>query len=228
MYEFLKALFGTNEDGTPKALTFDELSAAIAGNKDLKIVNLADGGYVAKDKFDAKVTELEGVQTQLTDANAQIQSYKDMDIDGIKKSVTDWETKYNADTAALQQKIQEQETEFAAKTYLGGFKYANDLVKEAIYAKFMEKKFSREGDKFLGADDFMEEMKKNNPTAFVVDTPPADPPSDPPAGQPNTPPANQPPFFTSQQPPAGQSKKKTLSELMKYKNEHPEAKISYD
>ena len=155
MYEFLKALFGTNEDGTPKALTFDQLSAAIAANKDLKIVNLADGGYVAKDKFDAKVTELEGVQTQLTDANAQIQSYKDMAIDGIKKSVTDWETKYNADTAALQQKLQDQETEFAARTYLGGFKYANDLVKDAIYSKFMEKKFAREGDKFLRADYFI-------------------------------------------------------------------------
>ena len=227
MYEFLKALFGTNEDGTPKALTFDQLSAAIAANKDLKIVNLADGGYVAKDKFDAKVTELEGVQTQLTDANAQIQSYKDMDIDGIKKSVTDWETKYNADTAALQQKLQDQETEFAARTYLGGFKYANDLVKDAIYSKFMEKKFTREGDKFLGADDFMAEMQKNNPSAFVVDAPPADPPAnDPPAGQ--NPSQNPPPFFTSQTPPAGQQKKKTLSEMMKYKNEHPEAKINFD
>ena len=226
MYEFLKALFGTNEDGTPKALTFEQLSAAIAANKELKLVNLADGGYVAKDKFDAKVTELEGIQTQLTDANAQIQSYKDMDIDGIKASVKDWETKYNTDTAALQQKLKDQETEFAARNYLSGFKYANDLVKDAIYEKFMAKGFARENDKFLGADDFMAEMQKNNPSAFIVDTPPADhPANDPPAGQ--NPAANA-PFFTSQNPPQQQTKKRTLAELMKYKNEHPDAQINYD
>ena len=119
MYEFLKALFGTNEDGTPKALTFEQLQAALAENKEIKLVNLADGAYVAKEKFDAKVTELEGVQTQLKDANKQIQSYKDMDVEGIKKSVEDWETKYNTDTQALQQKLADQELEFAAKTYLG-------------------------------------------------------------------------------------------------------------
>lgn len=226
MYEFLKALFGTNEDGTPKALTFEQLSAAIAANKELKLVNLADGGYVAKDKFDAKVTELEGIQTQLTDANAQIQSYKDMDIDGIKASVKDWETKYNTDTAALQQKLKDQETEFAARNYLSGFKYANDLVKDAIFEKFMAKQFTRENDKFLGADDFMAEMQKNNPSAFIVDTPPADPPAnDPPAGQ-N--PAVGAPFFAPQNPPQQPTKKRTLAELMKYKNEHPDAQINYD
>lgn len=228
MYEFLKALFGTNEDGTPKALTFDQLTAAIAANKDLKLVNLADGGYVAKEKFDAKVTELEGVQTQLKDANTTIQSYKDMDVDGIKQSVKDWETKYNTDTAALQQKLTEQELDFAARTYLNGFKYANDLVKDQIYTKFMEKKFSRENGKFLGADDFMAEMKKQYPSAFVEDAPPATPPANDPANGQNQPAGAQPPYFTSQQPPASQSKKKTLAELMKYANEHPGAQINFD
>ena len=200
MYEFLKALFGTNEDGTPKALTFEQLQAALAENKEIKLVNLADGAYVAKEKFDAKVTELEGVQAQLKDANKEIQSYKDMDVEGIKKSVEDWETKYKTDTTALQQKLADQELEFAAKTYLGGFAYANDLVKDQIYSKFMEKKFARENGKFLGADDFMAEMKKQYPTAFAPDTPPAEtPPAE------NTPPAGA-PFFTSQTPPAQQQK----------------------
>lgn len=226
MYEFLKAIFGTNEDGTPKALTFDQFTAALGDAKDITLVNLKDGGYVSKDKFDAKDTELKGVQQQLTDANATIQSYKDMDIEGIKQSVTDWETKYNADTQQLKDQLAAQEMEFAAKTYLGGFKYANDLVRDQIYSKFMEKKFAREGEKFLGADDFMAEMKKQYPTAFVDDTPPADPaPADPPA--PATPPAGA-PYFAPQTPPAGGQKKRTLSELMKYANEHPGAKITYD
>ena len=31
-YEFIKGLFGTNEDGTPRALTADQLEAAIVEN----------------------------------------------------------------------------------------------------------------------------------------------------------------------------------------------------
>ena len=220
MYEFLKALFGTNEDGTQKALTFDQFTAALNEAKDISLVNLKDGGYVSKDKLDAKITELNGVQQQLTDANAKIQSYKDMDIDGIKQSVADWETKYNTDTAALQQKLSDQETEFAAKSYLNGFKFANDLVRDQIYSKFMEKKFTRDGEKFLGADDFMKEMQDKYPTAFVSDPAPAEP-TDPT-------PAPGAPYFAPQTPPAGQQKKRTLAELMKYANEHPGAQINYD
>ncbi len=222
MYEFLKALFGTNEDGTPKALTADQLEAAIAAKKDLKVVNLADGGFIAKEKFDAKDTELKGVQQQLSDANAQIQSYKDMDIDGIKQSVKDWETKYNTDTAALQQRLADQENEFAVRTYLGGFDFANDLVRDQIFTKFMEKKFARENDKFLGADDFMKEMKEKYPTAFVAEDPAPAPEEEPNPQQPK------PPFFAPQKPPANQQKKRSLSEMMKYANEHPGAKIEFE
>lgn len=76
MLEFLKDLFGTGEDGQPKSLTYDQLEKAAASAKDIKAVNLASGGYVSKDKFDAKSTELEGVEKQLKDANATIKSYK--------------------------------------------------------------------------------------------------------------------------------------------------------
>lgn len=222
MYEFLKTLF-TNEDGTQKAITFDEFVTALSGNKEITLINLKDGGYVSKEKFDTKDTELKGVKQQLTDANATIQSYKDMDIDGIKQSVDDWETKYNTDTQQLRDQLAAQEMEFAARTYLSKFKYANDLVKDQIYTKFMEKRFARENDRFLGADDFMKEMQNQYPTAFISEEPPA--PSNPP--EPETPPVDA-PYFAPQTPPAGRQKKRTLSELMKYANEHPGAAITYD
>ena len=50
-------------------------------------------------------TERDGLKTQLSDANAAIQSYKDMDIEGIKQSAADWETKYNTDTQALKDQL---------------------------------------------------------------------------------------------------------------------------
>ena len=88
MYEYLKKLF-KEVDGQPEAITAEELIKRIQADKNLNIVNLKEGGYVSKDKFDAKETELTGIKTQLADANKEIQSYKDMDIEGIKKSAQD-------------------------------------------------------------------------------------------------------------------------------------------
>ena len=218
MYEYLEKLFGTTEDGQPEALTFTQLVEKLGAADGVKIANIAEGGYVSKDKLDAKITELKGVQKQLEDANAEIKSYKDMDIEGIKQKAAEWESKYEKDTQALKDQLASQETEFAAKTYLGSFEYANELVRDAIYAKFMEKGFKREGDKFLGADDFMAEMKAAYPSGFVSHDP--EPEGDPaPQSKPQ---------FSSKQPPAPPQKKRSLLELMKYKNEHPEAQITYD
>ena len=57
MYEYLKKLFAEGE-----ALTWEQLEAKIAAEKNLKLANIADGGYVAKEKLDAKITELSGVK----------------------------------------------------------------------------------------------------------------------------------------------------------------------
>lgn len=241
-YEYLKSLF----DGG--AITFEQLVAALGTHKEIKLVNLADGGYVAKEKHDNKVkeltTELEGVKGQLTEANTTIQSYKDMDIDGIKKSATEWQQKYETDTKSLKEKLDAQATEFAARTYLSGYQYTDDLVKDAIYDKFMAKGFKRSEDgKFEGADSWMEEMKKSFPSSFAASKPAADPAGTPPAGDgtpaPNSPsgtpagapPAGKPrPWFAPPAGPSGSSggKKMSLSEMMTFKNNHPDAKIDFE
>lgn len=213
-YEFLKKLFGTPKDGeAPKAMTYEELEAAIDADEKLKLINLEDGGYVAKDKLDTKITELKDTKKLLEDANATIQTYKDMDIDGIKKSVTDWEAKYNTDTKALQDKLDEQATEFAAKEYMSKFHFTSTLAAKAAMSEFMAHGFKRGDDgKFLGADDFMSAMKESNPGAFVVETPPSQDP--PPAPKPT---------FTPPNPanPPKLKKKMTLTEKMKYMAENP-------
>lgn len=219
--EFLRKLFADGE-----SLTFDQLKAKVEADAGLKIVNLADGGYVSKQKLDDKITELNGVKQQLLDANGEIQSYKDMDIEGIKKKAAEWEQKYEDDTRALQDKLTAQQTEFAARTYLSRFKFANPLVEEAVYRKFMEKKFAMEGDKFLGADDFMADMQKQNPTAFVTEDPAQKPTPDQDPAQKPTP--AQKPWFAPQTPPATPVKKRTLAEMMMFHNEHPDAPIKFD
>ncbi len=93
--DFLKDLFGD------KALSFDDFKKVLEGAKTIKLANLADGGYVSKEKFDTKETELKNINIQLTEANKQIESFKGMDVEGIKKAADDWKTKYETPKPTL-------------------------------------------------------------------------------------------------------------------------------
>lgn len=149
MYEFLRNLFGTvNEQ--PEALTADQLIEKIKADKNLKIVNLSAGGYVSEEKFKAKETELTGVKQQLTDANATIQSLKDNDAD-VEKVTKEWEAKYNADTKALQDKLDAQERSHQTDMFLSGYKYTSKAAQAGIRAEFEKKNYALEDGQF-GAD----------------------------------------------------------------------------
>ena len=161
-YEFLKKLFKKDENGVVIPMTAEELEAAIDAAKDIKVVDLSGGSYVAKEKFDAKETELKGVKQQLSDANTTINSYKEMDIDGIKKSAKDWEDKYNHDTQELNDKLAKQEREHQTDRYLDtvGLK-PGAMYRDYVRRAFEERELKLENGKFIGADDVMKELKEN-------------------------------------------------------------------
>lgn len=160
MYEFLKKLF-KEVDGQPEALTAEQLVERIQSTKGLNIVNLEDGGYVSKEKFDAKNTELQGVKQQLTDANATIQSYKDMDIDGIKKSAQEWETKYNTETKALNEKLAAQERAHQTDMFLSGYKYTSKAARAGVRAEFEKQNFKLVDGVYQGANDYMKKLMED-------------------------------------------------------------------
>lgn len=175
-YEFLKKLFGTPKDGEqPKAMTYDELEAAIDAAKDVQVVDLKAGGYVAKEKLDGKIIELDGVKKQLDDANKEIQSYKEMDVDGIKKSASEWEEKYKEDTKKLQQQLKDQQRQFAEDKFLSNYQFVDDFARAGVLAEFRSKefKFDEKSGTFLGAEDYMKGIMESHKGAFVV--PDADP-----------------------------------------------------
>ena len=137
-------------------------------NKDnqVKIGNLGSGNYVGKEKFDAKETEIVGLKEQLKNANDEIQSYKDMDIDSIKQSVSDWETKYNKDTQELQDKLVKKDYEYKVKEKVSGLKFTSESAKKSFMADLMAKDLKLENDTILGFDDFVKNYKETDPNAF--------------------------------------------------------------
>ena len=226
MYEFLKALFN-DESGNPTSLTFDQLTERLSAATDIKLANIADGGYVSKEKHTAKITELNGVRQQLDDANREIQSYKDMDIDGIKQKASEWENKYNTETAALNEKLAQQERAFARDLFFKSYQFSSQFAEDGVKAAFDKQGFKLVDGEFMGAKDYMNKLMTDDATksAFVFE--PADGGNE--GGDPQPP--YQPQFSQQQRQPQNPPKpKKTLEDWMKMANEHPERadSISFD
>lgn len=210
-YEFIKGLFGTNEDGTPKALTADQLEAAIAENKDLSIVNLKDGGYVSHDKYSRVEAERNSLQEQLRKAGSGTgQGAADQELQAARQQIEE-----------LQKQMQLQGRRSAISEYLSGYKFSSSFAKKGILAE-MEKLDSVtvvDGE-LIGAEAAMADLKTRYAEAFKAEEPAA----------PAVVPQNV-PHFTSTASLSGtgsnpkKNKPMSLMEAMKYKNEHPNADV---
>ena len=115
---------------------------------------------------DTAVKKSEGFETQLKAANDTISAFGDIKPEELKQKISDWEEKYNTDTSTLKNQLAEQESTYQTEKFFSGYKFTSDLAKNAAIAAFKEKGFKMENGKFLGGDDFMEELKKSNPSAF--------------------------------------------------------------
>lgn len=124
------------------------------------------GKLITKDK--EKITEL---TKQIDDANKEIQSYQDMDIDSIKKSANEWEDKYNKlienQKAEKEKSIREERT----NAFFNDVKFSSEMAKAGVLAKFNEKNFQydEETNKFLGAKEWLDELKASDSNSFMSD-----------------------------------------------------------
>lgn len=176
-YEFLRKFFKKDENGAVIPMTYEELEAAIDADKGIKIADLSGGGYVAKDKFDAKETELKGIRKQLDDANTQIKSFEDQDVDEIKQKVADWEKKYNTDTQALKDQMAAQNRSHAEDMFLAGYKFTSKAARKGVLDELRSKQFQLdEKGTFLGAKEFMSSLMEDEDYkgAFVTENPAGD------------------------------------------------------
>lgn len=94
--EELKNLFGEN------ALTYDQFSAALeaADKKTINLANLAKGGYVAKDKFTNKETELATANNTIRELQDAAKKWDGVDVEKLKGDMAALQTKYDSDLAA--------------------------------------------------------------------------------------------------------------------------------
>ena len=103
------------------------------------------------------------VQTQLDEASKTIQSYKDMDIDGIKASVEDYKQKLEqseADRAAFEYRTK-------LSQYVKGLQLKNDVYEKYVTDLLTSKELKFDGDKLIGADDVVQQFRTAHADAFA-------------------------------------------------------------
>lgn len=164
--EFLKEVLGEELYSQAKE-KFDAYNKEHK-DKPMKLVNLSEGNYVSKEKFNDKETEVSTLKTQVEDANKEIQSYKDMDIESIKKSATDWEDKYNKLVESQEEAKKKSIRNERTNAFFNDVKFASESAKAGVIAQFNEKdfKYDEQTGKFQGANEWLEELKKNDVGAF--------------------------------------------------------------
>lgn len=97
----------------------------------------------------------EELQTKLNDLQAQ-----------YTKATTDHKAALEAQAKELQAKLDEQARDHAIEKYFGGVAFTNDLSRDAAIAAFKAKDFKLDNGAFLGADDWLKNLKESNPAAF--------------------------------------------------------------
>ena len=119
------------------------------------------------EKGDSLTEQLKAAQESLAAANAEIESFKGMDIDGIKKAADEYKAKFEESEKSAAARIAEMEYDTALKEALSGAKFSSDYARQGVIGEIKEKKLPLESGKIIGLEDALKSIREAQPTAFV-------------------------------------------------------------
>lgn len=119
--EFLKSL-NLSQEVIDKIMAENGKDIAVEQKKAEKVIQ-------ERDSYKLKAESLE---TQVNDANTEIQKFKDMDIDGIKKAADDWKETAEKAKADADKQISQMKFDYALSAALTGAKAKNTKAVKAL------------------------------------------------------------------------------------------------
>jgi len=149
--------------------------------EDLKAIGLTDeqidkvmtenGKDIEKYKSSAEASkaEAESVKNQLTEANKQIESFKSMDIEGVKKSADEWKAKAEKAAADAEAQIKSLKFDHALDGALSSAKAKNAKAVKALL-ELQNLKLNEADGSIIGLDDQLKKIKEANDYLFESET----------------------------------------------------------
>ena len=115
---------------------------------------------------ETKEAELKQIKQQLEEANAQIEKFKDMDIESIKAAAEDYRQKYEKAKEEAQREIEQIKFNYAIEKALTDAKARNI---KAVKALLDLDNLKLTDDKILGLDEQLAKIKEENSFLFESD-----------------------------------------------------------
>ena len=153
--------------------------------EDLKALGLTDETQIDAimaahgrdvEKFKASVdtakAETDGLKAQLTEANTQIESFKGMDVEGVRKSADDWKAKAEQAEKDRDAGILKVKQERALDRDLEKKYSVKDLIAVKAHLKSDDLKYVEKDDAFIGLEEQIKPIKEGYSNYFS-DTKPA-------------------------------------------------------
>lgn len=192
---------------------FDGLKGQVLDDDMIKKIQAESGKDVtdAKTKMQAQIDSLTGqvteLQTQVSQRDTDLSQLKEKltqagqsatKLTEVQKNLDELTEKYNQETSSYKAQLEKQQYDFLAKETMSGVKFSSNAAKENFYRKLIEKNLPIENQRLLGFAEYLEEMQKDDPGAFVIEQQQQDPPpanfSNPNGQQQQNPPPAQNPF----------------------------------
>lgn len=156
---------------------FAQVSEKLNGNESIRLVNVANGSYIPKDKYDIERQNVRAQKQQIDELNTKLTE--------LTQKAELSET-LRGQLAAMQQTIAQNEAQMQAQR----MEYAvRDLVRgsgarnaDIVYRMLDTSKIAEHDGKYIGVDEQIEALKKSDPYLFGIETPPragADPTREP-------------------------------------------------
>ena len=155
--EFLKELGLTKE-------VVDKIMAE--NGKDIAAEQKKSEGIIRE--RDTYKLQAENLETQVKNANAEIQKFKDMDIDSIKQAADDWKEKAETAKKDAETQISELKFDYALSAALTGAKARNS---KAVKALLNMDGLKLNDGKIIGLDEQLSQIKEENGFLFESDEP---------------------------------------------------------
>ena len=155
--EFLKSL-NLSQEVIDKIMAENGKDIAVEQKKAEKVIQ-------ERDSYKLKAESLE---TQVNDANTEIQKFKDMDIDGIKKAADDWKETAEKAKADADKQISQMKFDYALSAALTGAKAKNAKAVKALLD--MDGLKFNDG-KIVGLDEQLAQIKADNDYLLESDEP---------------------------------------------------------
>lgn len=142
----------------------EELIELQVPEESIKKIMDINGADIERVRQEVKVKEqqLQDIQINLEQANSQIEEFKSMNMDEIKKACEEWKEKAEKAQTEKLQFIHESKV----ASYVKSLNLRDDIYERYVTKMLLDKGLQFDGDTLIGAEDVVQPFRQSYPDAF--------------------------------------------------------------